>query len=67
MNGLKLYQMKVMIKIWDVVKEEYWLDEDGEPFLYDNETAARNALFTEGYKQEYAETGVEYHPHVIVE
>lgn len=51
-----------MVKIWDVVKEQYWQDDDGEDLTFDSETAARNMMFTEGYKREYMETGVEFHP-----
>jgi hypothetical protein len=51
-----------MIKIWDLVKEEYWQGEDCEDLVFDNETAARNMMYTEGYKLEYVETGIEFHP-----
>jgi hypothetical protein len=51
-----------MVNVWDVVKEEYWQNDDGEDLTFANEVAAKNMMYTEGYKQEYMETGVEFHP-----
>jgi hypothetical protein len=56
-----------MVKIWDVVKEEYWVGEEGELLTFENETSARNMMYTEGYKLEYVETGVEFHLHTPID
>ncbi len=50
------------IAIWDLVLEKYWEDdEDGELFLFKDETAARNFMYTMQYTYEYMTTGVEFH------
>lgn len=56
-----------MVKIWDVIEERYWDNEDGEALTFENEIAAKNMMYTEGYKQEYMETGVEFHPHTTID
>lgn len=56
-----------MVKIWDVVQEKYWEDEDGEHLIFADEIAAKNMMFTEGYKREYMETGVEFHEHTPID
>lgn len=50
------------VRIWDVKEQKYWDDEDGEPLTFQDETAARNMMYTEGYTYEYMTTGIEFHP-----
>lgn len=57
----------MMVKIWDVVTEKYWRDEDGQLYLYDNEDEAKEVMREEGYKEVYIETGVEFHPHIVID
>lgn len=59
--------MIVMIKIWDIADEKFWRNSEGEILLYENEIAAKNAMFTDGYKKEFVDTGVEFVDHVIIE
>jgi len=56
-----------MIKIWDLITEKYWRDEDGQLYLYKDENEAIEILSEEGYKKEYIETGIEFHPHGIID
>lgn len=56
-----------MIRIWDIEKKGYWQDEDGNDLIYNNETAAKNMMFTEGYTKEFVETGVELHPYYHID
>lgn len=55
-----------MVKIWDCVEEKYWDGEDGD-LVFENEIAAKNMMYTEGYKIEYMETGVEFHPYTPID
>lgn len=48
-----------MIGIYDKETRRFWIDEDGFALKFESETAARNFLFTEGYKPEFVETGIE--------
>ena len=56
-----------MIKIFDLVTEKYWRNEEGDLFVYSDEEQAKEAMRKEGYKEEYIETGVEYHPHTPID
>jgi hypothetical protein len=57
-----------MVKIFDLVSEKYWVtSEDGELFLYNNEEEAREILRKEGYKEEYINTGIEFHLHTPID
>lgn len=55
-----------MVKIWDVIEGKYWDNDDGD-LIFENEIAAKNMMYTEGYKQEYMETGVEFHPYTPID
>lgn len=55
--------MKRWIKIWDIKEKQYWQNDDGEDLTFENETAARNMMYTEGYKYEYMISAVEFHPY----
>lgn len=57
----------MMIKIWDVVTEKYWRDDEGELYLYDDEDHAKKEMRDEGYKEAYIETGVEFHLHGAID
>lgn len=56
-----------MIKIWDKIKEQYWQDEDGNDLIFKDEVNAKNMMYVEGYKKEYMETGVEFHPYTPID
>jgi hypothetical protein len=54
-----------MIKIWDIEGQFYWHDEtdpDEPELVFENETAAKNMMYTEGYTYEYMAAAVEFHP-----
>lgn len=55
------------VKIWNLVEERYELNEDGELALFQTEEAAKQALREEGYKEEYIDNAVEYHPHYKID
>lgn len=56
-----------MVKIWDIIDQKYWDNDDGEDLIFLDETAAKNMMYTEGYKREYVETAVEFHPYTPID
>lgn len=60
--------MKVMIKIWDVIEQDYCHDENtGELILYNSEEECKEMLRKEGWKESVIENGFEYHQHLILD
>jgi hypothetical protein len=56
-----------MVKLWDVITETYWTDDDGKLYLYNSEEEAKQVLREEGYKESFIQTAVEYVPHGIID
>lgn len=51
------------IKIWDIKEQKYWHNEDDDDLTFENEIAAKNMMYIEGYTYEYMSTAVEFHPY----
>lgn len=60
---VKCIEMENPVKIWGVVEERYWVNEDGDVAWWKSEYDARRACKEEGFKDEYIDYGIEFHPY----
>lgn len=53
--------MKEMaVNIYDKSTSKWFEDGDGEKLVFENEVAAKNYLFTQGFKYEFVKASIEF-------
>ena len=49
-----------MIAIFDIHRNCFWADEDGEMLLFENEIAAKNFVYTQQYTYEFMTNNLKF-------